>query len=301
MQQLLIGAPINWGIQNQFILFAGIRLGILASVIVMATNFTPVLSILHILIYWLLAVTSLWSYGTCLRTRRWLCLDMMVLNLAGNQILGEGSDLSGMASISFLNISNNVFQGSVVDVFQGPLEVIDLSNNQLQGHVSQELQYLNEKYTVHWKVADMRIICIRLQRSEKQNEIMAVQPNQSFRDGFSIGGMSQDILGVDFKIQGSHVPYNVADFSTQIPSLAWNKSEIEKRVHTMMDKFANLLSQVPENTKDSAGGPWEFVGLMPLFDPPRHDSAETTGRALEVGVSVKMITGEILIHIFEGY
>uniref|UniRef100_A0A166D5Q4 Uncharacterized protein n=1 Tax=Daucus carota subsp. sativus TaxID=79200 RepID=A0A166D5Q4_DAUCS len=43
----------------------------------------------------------------------------------------------------------------------------------------------------------------------------SVQPNQSFRDGFSVGGMSQDFLGDDFKSQGSHVPYNVADFSTQ--------------------------------------------------------------------------------------
>ncbi|XP_059643144.1 regulator of nonsense transcripts 1 homolog [Cornus florida] len=45
---------------------------------------------------------------------------------------------------------------------------------------------------------------------------MTVQgPSQTFRDGFSIGGMSQDFLGDDFKSQGSHVPYNVADFSTQ--------------------------------------------------------------------------------------
>ncbi|XP_074269796.1 regulator of nonsense transcripts 1 homolog [Silene latifolia] len=40
-------------------------------------------------------------------------------------------------------------------------------------------------------------------------------PNQSFRDGFSMGGMSQDFLGDDFKSQGSHVPYNIAEFSTQ--------------------------------------------------------------------------------------
>ncbi|RVX00175.1 Regulator of nonsense transcripts 1-like [Vitis vinifera] len=46
---------------------------------------------------------------------------------------------------------------------------------------------------------------------------MPVQgPSQTFRDGFSIGGMSQDFLGDDFKSQGSHVPYNVADFSTQV-------------------------------------------------------------------------------------
>ncbi|XP_031482358.1 regulator of nonsense transcripts 1 homolog [Nymphaea colorata] len=39
--------------------------------------------------------------------------------------------------------------------------------------------------------------------------------NQNFREGFSLGGMSQDFFGDDFKSQGSHVAYNVADFSTQ--------------------------------------------------------------------------------------
>uniref|UniRef100_A0A7N0UWV1 Helicase ATP-binding domain-containing protein n=1 Tax=Kalanchoe fedtschenkoi TaxID=63787 RepID=A0A7N0UWV1_KALFE len=39
--------------------------------------------------------------------------------------------------------------------------------------------------------------------------------SQTFRDGFSMGGMSQDFLGEDFKSQGSHVAYNGAEFSTQ--------------------------------------------------------------------------------------
>lgn len=52
-----------------------------------------------------------------------------------------------------------------------------------------------------------------------------------------------------------------------------------------------LPQEVPEKSKDSAGGPWQFVGLLPLFDPPRHDSAETIRKALVLGVNVKMITG----------
>ncbi|KAF9685485.1 hypothetical protein SADUNF_Sadunf03G0059400 [Salix dunnii] len=47
------------------------------------------------------------------------------------------------------------------------------------------------------------------------NNISVQGSSQTFRDGFSIGGMSQEFLGDDFKSQGSHVPYNVADFSTQ--------------------------------------------------------------------------------------
>lgn len=54
------------------------------------------------------------------------------------------------------------------------------------------------------------------------------------------------------------------------------------------------LQTVLEKNKDSAGEPWQFVGLLPLFDPPRHDSAETIRRALNLGVNVKMITGDQL-------
>ena len=32
-----------------------------------------------------------------------------------------------------------------------------------------------------------------------------------------------------------------------------------------------------------------FIGLLPLFDPPRHDSAETIRRALNLGFNVMMI------------
>lgn len=49
--------------------------------------------------------------------------------------------------------------------------------------------------------------------------------------------------------------------------------------------------EVPDGRKESQGGAWQFIGLMPLFDPPRHDSAETIKRALNLGVNVKMITG----------
>ncbi|XP_044504128.1 regulator of nonsense transcripts 1 homolog isoform X5 [Mangifera indica] len=54
-----------------------------------------------------------------------------------------------------------------------------------------------------------------LENPNSQPSMPVEGASQSFRDGFSMGGMSQDFLGDDFKSQGSHVPYNVADFSTQ--------------------------------------------------------------------------------------
>ncbi|KAJ0029871.1 hypothetical protein Pint_12615 [Pistacia integerrima] len=88
----------------------------------------------------------------------------------------------------------------------------------------------------------------------------------------------------------------------QIISLCNCKEDVRKKVHAVIDKFAErglrslavARQEVPEKTKESPGAPWQFVGLLPLFDPPRHDSAETIRRALNLGVNVKMITGDQL-------
>ncbi|XP_057724472.1 probable LRR receptor-like serine/threonine-protein kinase At2g24230 isoform X2 [Arachis stenosperma] len=66
------------------------------------------------------------------------------LNLAANDIDGRILDISGFNSILSLNISGNSFQGSIMGVFQEKLEVLDLSRNQFQGHISQNLLSLSE-------------------------------------------------------------------------------------------------------------------------------------------------------------
>ncbi|KAF1865737.1 hypothetical protein Lal_00021737 [Lupinus albus] len=88
----------------------------------------------------------------------------------------------------------------------------------------------------------------------------------------------------------------------QIIDLCNVRPDVKKKAHSIIDKFAErglrslavAKQEVPEKTKESPGAPWQFVGLLPLFDPPRHDSAETIRRALHLGVNVKMITGDQL-------
>ncbi|KAL0282510.1 UNVERIFIED_CONTAM: ATPase 8, plasma membrane-type [Sesamum radiatum] len=88
----------------------------------------------------------------------------------------------------------------------------------------------------------------------------------------------------------------------QIIELCQLKGETLKKAHEIIENFANrglrslgvARQTIPEKNKESAGDPWEFVGLLPLFDPPRHDSAETIKKALDLGVNVKMITGDQL-------
>ena len=37
---------------------------------------------------------------------------------------------------------------------------------------------------------------------------------------------------------------------------------------------------------------WRFLGLLPLYDPPREDAASTIERARRMGVEIKMVTGD---------
>ncbi|MEJ2363052.1 MAG: HAD family hydrolase, partial [Gammaproteobacteria bacterium] len=43
---------------------------------------------------------------------------------------------------------------------------------------------------------------------------------------------------------------------------------------------------------DDQGESWHFLGILPLFDPPREDSRETIRQAGLHGIDVKMVTGD---------
>jgi H+-transporting ATPase len=46
--------------------------------------------------------------------------------------------------------------------------------------------------------------------------------------------------------------------------------------------------------KAKKDGFWEFLGILPLYDPPREDSAETIAQAQAHGIDVKLVTGDNL-------
>jgi H+-transporting ATPase len=46
--------------------------------------------------------------------------------------------------------------------------------------------------------------------------------------------------------------------------------------------------------KAEGNGKWEFVGVLPLYDPPRDDAKATIATAREMGVTIKMVTGDAL-------
>lgn len=53
--------------------------------------------------------------------------------------------------------------------------------------------------------------------------------------------------------------------------------------------FRSLGVAVKEGDKD-----WQLLGMLPMFDPPREDTASTIAEAQVLGLSVKMLTGDAI-------
>ncbi|VAW17764.1 Lead, cadmium, zinc and mercury transporting ATPase; Copper-translocating P-type ATPase [hydrothermal vent metagenome] len=63
---------------------------------------------------------------------------------------------------------------------------------------------------------------------------------------------------------------------------------VEARVDALAEKGYRTLGIARKN----AGGRWRFLGLLPLFDPPRDDSVATIEEAKALGLDIRMVTGD---------
>jgi H+-transporting ATPase len=73
---------------------------------------------------------------------------------------------------------------------------------------------------------------------------------------------------------------------------AADKEKASVLINKQIDEFAAKGFRTLGTARTNEQGKWQYVGLIPLFDPPRDDSAATIKTAQEMGVDVKMITGD---------
>ncbi len=71
-----------------------------------------------------------------------------------------------------------------------------------------------------------------------------------------------------------------------------DKEKISELINKEIDDYAKKGFRTLGVCKTDTKGKWQYAGLIPLFDPPREDSAETIKTAQEMGVDVKMVTGD---------
>jgi len=64
------------------------------------------------------------------------------------------------------------------------------------------------------------------------------------------------------------------------------------RAEQVVDELAAKGYRTLGVARAEDSGPWQFLGILPLFDPPREDSAATIADARAHGIAIKMVTGD---------
>ncbi len=68
----------------------------------------------------------------------------------------------------------------------------------------------------------------------------------------------------------------------------------QEKANSIVDEFASKGYRTLGVAQSENSSGWKFLGILPLFDPPREDSADTINKATMYGIKVKMITGDNL-------
>jgi H+-transporting ATPase len=80
------------------------------------------------------------------------------------------------------------------------------------------------------------------------------------------------------------------------PQVVLDLAQVDDATRQKADKIVNDFATKGYRTLGVAraedGRSWRFLGILPLFDPPREDSADTIARAQQHGIEVKMVTGD---------
>jgi H+-transporting ATPase len=79
-----------------------------------------------------------------------------------------------------------------------------------------------------------------------------------------------------------------------ILALSANAGQAKPAVEKAVNEFAARGFRSLGVARAEGGGSWQFLGVLPLFDPPRDDAKATIETALKMGVKVKMVTGDAL-------
>jgi len=76
--------------------------------------------------------------------------------------------------------------------------------------------------------------------------------------------------------------------------LSANAAAAKSAVDKAVDDFAARGFRALGVARADGDGKWRLLGVLPLFDPPREDAKSTVATAAQMGVKIKMVTGDAL-------
>ncbi|HXY87965.1 MAG TPA: plasma-membrane proton-efflux P-type ATPase [Candidatus Acidoferrales bacterium] len=156
-----------------------------------------------------------------------------------------------------------------------------------------------------FKDNDIIILGTQASREEDQdlidNAVIAKAKEMNVLDGAYKGIKVLEFKPFDPKIKRTEATIETADgtrFKVSkgapqvILEIVARKEDIRTKMEKVVNEFASKGYRALGVAKTDAQGKWQYAGLIPLYDPPRDDSAETIETAVNMGVDVKMVTGD---------
>lgn len=96
----------------------------------------------------------------------------------------------------------------------------------------------------------------------------------------------QDSRGHKFKV-AKGAPQVILQLTKQ-------NAQTQKSAMEAINAFASRGYRSLGVARATESGNWQFLGIIPLFDPPREDAKDTISTAKKMGIKIKMLTGDQL-------
>jgi H+-transporting ATPase len=126
--------------------------------------------------------------------------------------------------------------------------------------------------------------------------ILAKAPARSTLDTYTVKAFhpfDPVVKRAEAEVEHAGKQFKVAKGAPQvIVDLCEPPAEERATIDKIVDQDAARGYRTLGVARTDDAGKWHFLGLLPLFDPPRDDCAETIKATREMGVDIKMVTGD---------
>jgi H+-transporting ATPase len=172
------------------------------------------------------------------------------------------------------------------------------------GTLTQNKLTLGDPFGVSGVDADEVILCAALASREEDKDTIDMAVLDGLKDAKALKGYKvlhfqpfdpvhkrteATVKGPDGKT------FQVAKGAPQvILEMSANAGKVKAAVDMAVNEFAARGFRSLGVARADGKGKWQFLGVLPLFDPPRDEAKATIATARQMGVTIKMVTGDAL-------